>query len=471
VEFSNRKIQNFESLSANSSLRRVCLQIAEAGLRAIDTKSAIQNNVFLQGSSLKLAGESIDLSRIRRLLVIGIGKCALEAASSLEQILGNKISGGVVVDVREGKLKKLRAFSGTHPFPSEKNIAATKEIINTLGGLTNRDLVIFIISGGGSTLLCQPRNMTCEEEEILLKCMFSAGAGIREINVLRKHLSLARGGYLSAYAYPARVISLIFSDVPGVEPEFVASGPTMKDATTLKEAKQILAKYEIEKLCGVSEDSLIETPKDEKYFINTRSIVIVSNQISLEAMRQTAESLGYRVKIDPIGLNGESKDRAVAMLEALADSGPGSAILWGGESTVTMQKPFDPSTRFRVALKNLKGDAAQGKGGRNLEFALSALRGIQERQIIVSIASDGRDNTDFAGGISDSITLESTIRLQLDIDDFLASHSSYDFFERTGDYIMTGDTGSNIADLAIGLSGNPKLYIANSKLQIKSKSA
>jgi glycerate-2-kinase len=436
VEFSNRKIQNFEPLAENSSLRRACLQIAEAGLRAIDTKSAIQNNVFLRGSTLELAGEVIDLSKIRRLLVIGIGKCALEAASSLERILEDKISGGVVVDVREGKLKKLRAFSGTHPFPSEKNIEATKEIINALAGLTRQDLVLFIISGGGSTLLCQPRNMTCEEEEILLKCMFSAGADIREINVLRKHLSLARGGNLSAYAYPARVISLIFSDVPGVEPEFVASGPTMKDATTLEEAKQILAKYEIEKLCGVSEDSLIETPKDEKYFINTRSIVVVSNQISLEAMRQTAESLGYRAKIDPIGLNGEAKDRAVAMLEALADSGPGSAILWGGESTVTMQKPFD---------------AAQGKGGRNLEFALSSLRGIKDRQIIASIASDGRDNTDFAGGIADTLTLAHAVQLKLEPSEFLEAHSSYEFFAKTGDYLLTGDTGSNVADLAIAL--------------------
>jgi glycerate-2-kinase len=261
--------------------------------------------------------------------------------------------------------------------------------------------------------------------------MFGAGATIREINTVRKHLSLGRGGYLAAYAYPARVVSLIFSDVPGERPEFVASGPTMRDTTTVDDAKRVFAKYGLETRCGISPDALIETPKEEKYFVNVRNVVIVSNEIALEAMRRVAESFGFRTAVDPVGLNGEVKDRAAGMVATLAAAGPGSAVLWGGEGTVTMQNG--------------------GKGGRNLEFALSALQGIRERQIIVSVASDGRDNTEFAGGIADTLTRDHAVQLNVEPAEFLRTHSSFDFFSKTGDYLMTGDTGSNVADLAIAL--------------------
>jgi glycerate 2-kinase len=426
------KMRNFEILAANSPLREKALEIAEAGLQAIDTREIVARQVRLTDTTLEIAGEAIQLSAVNQILVIAVGKCGLEAGMTLEQILGERLSAGVVVDVHEGTLEKLKVFSGTHPFPSERNIDATKAIIATLRGLDRKDLVIFIVSGGGSTLLCQPQNITCLQEEIFLKCMFESGANIREINTVRKHLSFARGGWLAKYAYPAKVVALIFSDVPGGEPEFVASGPTILDTTTVEDAESVLKKYDLEKRCGISPNALIETPKDKKYFANVRNVVVVSNKIALEAMEKTAVKLGYCAITDPLGLNGEASERATAMAKALTSSGPGSAILWGGESTVT--------------IKN-----KAGKGGRNLEFALAALSLVNDRQIIVSIASDGRDNTDFAGGIADHRTIEHAVKLKLDPREFLARHSSYDFFSKTGDYIMTGDTGSNVADLAIAL--------------------
>lgn len=432
------KIKNFEALlgaakdnSAEAQLRKWALEIGEAGLAAIDTKTAIQKNVSLRDKTLLIAGKEIDLELVRRVVVIGIGKCAIEACRELETILGERLEGGIVLDVREGVMEKLKVFTGTHPFPSQQNVEATREIISLLEELKDNDLAIFVISGGGSTLLCQPQNINYSQESLLLRHLFDAGAGITEINILRKHLSLARGGYLAKYAYPARVVSLVFSDVPGGDLEFIASGPTALDTTTISDAKKLFDKYKLEERCGITGEAFIETPKEEKYFTNVRNIIIVSNEIALEAMRKIAESFGFRVAVDSIGLNGEASERGAMMAREIAAAGPGSAILWGGESVVTMKNG--------------------GKGGRNLEIALSALGFIGDLQIVVSLASDGRDNTDFAGGIADTLTKGHITQLKLELGEFLKSHSSYSFFSQTGDYLLTGDTGSNVADLAIAL--------------------
>lgn len=425
-----RKIQNSETLAV-SELRKTALEIAEAGLWAIDTDSAIRKSVSLDGNKLTVAGDEFNLEEIGRIFVVGIGKCSLEAAGALEAILGDKIAGGIVVDVRDGKLGKIKTYTGTHPFPSEKNVGATKEIIRMISGLKPDDLVIFVVSGGGSTLLCQPPNFTYREEESLLRCLFKVGADIREVNTIRKHMSLARGGYLAKYAYPAKVVSIIFSDIPGENLEFVASGPTALDTTTAADARKIFEKYARDKKCGVFPDYFIETPKEEKYFEKVRNVVIVSNEVALESMASRAKSQRFKVSIYPIGLKGEAKEIGKRIAEELNRLGAGHALLYGGETTVAVDNG--------------------GRGGRNLELALSALCFIKEGQILVSVASDGRDNTDFAGAIADTITEEHAVKLKLEPDKYLASHSSYDFFERTGDYIFTGDTGSNVADFVIAL--------------------
>jgi glycerate-2-kinase len=340
--------------------------------------------------------------------------------------------------VHEGTLQKITAYQGTHPLPSEQNVEATKKIIELLSGRDEKDLVIFVISGGGSTLLCQPRNHTCAEEAAIFKCLSAAGATIQELNTVRKHISLARGGFLAQYAYPARVISLIFSDVPGNNPEFIASGPTVRDTTSVAEAEKIMEKYGVREKCarlpggqGLLPDILIETPKNEEYFRKVENILLVSNDVALGAMAEEAKKQGFSPQIVTDVMVGESRNVAGQILESLERSGPKTVLLYGGETTVT-----------------IKGD---GRGGRNLELALAALKGIGEGELIMTLASDGRDNGEYAGAICDTITYEAAEKAGLDPEKFLADNDSYGFFGKAGNYILTGDTGSNVSDLVIAI--------------------
>lgn len=429
------KIKNFEELAVTPS-RRAALEIAEAGLEAIDTEKVIKENVKLEDGNVVIAGEKLALGG--RLLVAGVGKCSGDAALALEQILGDKISDGVIIDIKETPgFKKIRGFSGTHPLPSEQNVAAAGELVKTLSGLTEQDAVIFIISGGGSTLLCLPEEKNCYEERIIIEELMRAGATIQEINALRKHLSLARGGYLAKYAYPARAASLIFSDVPGDDLQFIASGPTVKDETTVEDAEKILAKYNILNKCGLEKCGLTETPKEDKYFENVRNVLVGSNKIALEAMAGKAKELGFAPKICSTCLVGEASATGKNIASELHAAPPKSVLLYGGETTVTVKYP--------------------GRGGRNQELVLAAASAIGADELVLALASDGRDNTDFAGAICDTIMKEAATKTGLDPQKYLAENNSYEFFSKTGSYILTGNTGSNVSDLVVAiksLSGN-----------------
>lgn len=420
---------NFEELGT-TPLRHAALAIAEAGLAEIATPAAIRRLVILRGDDLMIGEAHYDLAKVGKLLVVGIGKCALEAGAELEEILGERLVGGIVVDVHKGQLAKIETYAGTHPFPSEINIDIAKRIIGFLSGLKENDLVIFIISGGGSTLLCQPQDMTCYNEADLLKTMFDRGANIQEINTVRKHLSLARGGYLAKYAYPARGAALIFSDVPGDDLGFVASGPTVKDSTTVEEATAIVKKYDIEKLCGFF-CNLIETPKDDIYFQNIRNILAVSNQTALTAMAAKSKELGFKTEIKTAEMVGEANIAGRQIAEDLKTAPPKTVFLYGGETTVTVKKT--------------------GRGGRNQELALAALPDLGSRELVLALASDGRDNGEYAGAIADGETLKKALISGLKPEEFLAGNRSTDFFEKTSDLLITGDTGSNVSDLVIGI--------------------
>ncbi len=427
------KILNYEAL-ATTPLRADAVKIIEAGLKSIDTTDTIKRNVRMEKGELYICDEKIDRSSVKRIFVVGIGKCALEAGEAMEQVLGDALFGGIVLDIQGRKLHKLTSLVGTHPFMSEANIDVTRDIIALLEGLDRNDLVIFIISGGGSALLCQPKTFTCQDETAVVKCLFDAGVPIQEMNTVRKHLSLARGGFLAQYAYPAKAISLIFSDVPGDVLEFIASGPTVMDTTTVSDAEKILAKYKIYEKCVLPPLMLIETPKDKKYFEGMENIMIVSNTTALTAMKVEAEKLGYRTVIKTSTFSGEANTLGPMIVDDLEKAGPKSVLLYGGESTVTIIKKA-------------------GKGGRNQELVISALPHLTTGQLIVSIATDGRDNTDFAGAFGDTLTVEKARELKLDPSEYLASaeNNSYFFFEKVGDYILTGNTGSNVSDIIIAM--------------------
>ena len=421
------KIKNFAELAMNKD-RKTALLVMEAGLKAIDTATLMKKNFRLQKNALKIKEQKISLQSGGRILAVGVGKCSYKAAMVLENILGERLEGGVVVDTRVGDgLKKIRALQGDHPMPSEWNINAAGEIIAKLSGLKKEDLVIMIISGGGSTMLCQPQNLTCQEETKILSCLFKEGASIKEINTVRKHVSLARGGYLAQYAYPAKVVSLIFSDVPGNNLEFVASGPTFRDNTGIGEAKAVLKKYAVEEKSGISEIRLLETPKDEKYFSQVKNILFASNKLALSAMAREAERRGLSAKIVNETLVGEVRQTGAEILRELRQQDPKKVLLFGGETTVLVK--------------------GEGRGGRNQEMALALLPAVESEEMVITMASDGCDNTDSAGAICDIITRHKAEKKGMNSAEFLAQNNSYEFFKETGDFLLTGPTGSNVSDL------------------------
>jgi len=424
-------IDNFKKLAITEE-RESTLKIIQAGLEAINTKSTIRNKIKIDKNLLIIGEKNFLLPERGKVFLVGVGKCALDAVSTLEEILGDKLDRGVILDIRDfDSSHKVRVFKGTHPMPSGDNVKATKEIVRLLEGAGEDDLVIFVISGGGSTLLCLPEDISCDDEGDIVKSLFRSGANIREINTIRKHISLARGGYLAKYAYPARVVSLIFSDVPGDEIQFVASGPTVRDSTTVKEAKEILSKFDILKGCGIKNLGLVETPKEKKYFEKVDNILFISNRVALLAMAEKAKQLGYSSNICEFCLSGEARITGANIAKEVKNHPANSVLLYGGETTVTI--------------------TGNGKGGRNQELVLGAMEFVGKGEVIASIASDGVDNTDFAGALCDIITKNKASDLNLDFKEYLVGNNSYEFFKKVGDYIQTGPTGSNVSDLVVAL--------------------
>ena len=431
------KIVNSKKLST-TEMRIAALQIAEAGLSAIDSGNIIKEILSYGEGLVKVRDKEFVLKKGSKLLVIGVGKCAIEATQAAEEILGNSITGGLVLDTRENNIcefKKIECFRGTHPMPSDKNVAVTKRIMEILKGLSAEDLVIFLISGGGSTLLCLPEEGgRCVDEQLILSQLFIAGASIQEINVIRKHMSLARGGYLAKAAYPARIVSLIFSDVPGNDIGTIASGPTVLDESTMANADAMLKKYNLLKKCGLKHCGLIETPKEKKYFKNVYNTVVVSNDKALKSMSNEAEKLGYRPEIKGVNMTGEAKKVGQRVVEELKKAPPGSALLYGGETTVLITD-------------------RSGRGGRNQEFCLSALLSLPPQDFLVlAMASDGRDNGPYSGAMVDGETLKKVASEKLEPAKLLNSNNSSVFFEKTGDYLIMDSTGSNVSDLVVALS-------------------
>lgn len=426
-------IQNKDVLAV-TDMRKVALEIAEAGLEAIKTERVIENNVRLVGEELFIQDQKIDLQSIERLFIVGIGKCALDASISLEAILGERISDGVAIDVREdaaNRLTRIRAFSGTHPLPTEVNVVETKALLDLLHSATERDVVIAVVSGGGSTLLCQPKTHTCEDEADLFAHLTSQGASIQELNIVRKHLSVARGGNL-AVACKGKLFALIFSDVPGDDISFIASGPTVFDITTVSDADTVLKKYHADSI-GFSNVNLLETPKDESLFAHTKNILVLTNKTALSAMQAKATELGFHVEIRDTHIKGDAETVARDITTTLHAAPVRSVFLYGGETTVMIR--------------------GTGTGGRNQHLALAALSDIRDGELLFTLASDGHDNTDYAGAIVDTETAKHAQEKKLDPNAYVQNNDAYTFFHTQGgtDAVITGYTGSNIADLVIAI--------------------
>jgi len=412
-------IKNFKSL-ASTPERKMVLEVANAGIESALPDLIIQENVSLDKNILIIKDKKFDLSKIKKLYVLGVGKAAFEMSQALEKILKDRISEGIVLDINKGKLKYLKSFKGDHPLPSETNLSVSKKIVAIAKKATKDDLVITLISGGASALFCLPHELSISQLKTLNDELIKSGADIHEVNTVRKHVSMVKGGGLAKIAYPAQIISLIFSDVPGNDLSFIASGPTVKDKTTSKDVARVLKKYDID-----DDFELSETPKEEKYFKNIDNILLLSGITAIEKMQEKCKELKQPCTVYSYALRGEAKIVGRKLLQRLPEKG---FMIASGETVVKV--------------------IGEGKGGRNEELVLGAMPYL-EGTVFASIASDGIDNTDAAGAIADEISLKKAQEKNMDWAEYINNNDSYNFFKKAGGLIMTGPTGTNIADLIV----------------------
>lgn len=411
-------IKNFKTL-ATTKTRKDALEIINYGIESVLTKPLMHKEIKISNNILKIKENKWDLSKYKKILVIGAGKASADMAESIEKIFKKRITDGIVIDTQKRYLSKIKIIKGTHPLPSQINIEATKKIIGLLEESDKNTLILNLISGGGSALMLSPR-ISLEKQIKVNKMLFKGGATIQEINTIRKHISNIKGGQLARLAPKSTIITLIISDVITNKLDVIASGPTVKDPTTINDAKRIQKKYSLPSL------SFVETPKEN--LSNVKNILLITNVPAVIAMGEKARRLGYKTKILTTQLHGESKEVAKKLAKMLK---PKTALIAAGETTVKV--------------------TGKGKGGRNQEFVLSASRFIK-KGVIVSCSSDGVDFIkEAAGGIVDEKTKNLAKEKKLDIDKFLNNNDSYNLLKKTNSIIKTGKTGQNIGDLILVL--------------------
>lgn len=437
---SEHSIKNFDKLATTPN-RKIALEIIESGLDAINTARVIDSSVSVVGNILFVKGKPFNLAKYKRIKVVGFGKSSCEAALALEKILGSRIEKGAVIGLQKVDCKYIETFAGTHPRPSESNIQAGKKIYEIIKNSNEEDLIIVLVSGGGSALLCYPAN-EYKQGAILYDSFLKSGKTISEINTVRKHLSLLKGGGLAKLSYPATVLGLIFSDIPGDHFENIASGPTYMDKTTKEDVKKIIREN------NLGSFDLIETPKEDKYFDNVYNFVLVSNKTAVEAMAKKAQEFDLEVNIISADLYDKT-EKALEKIFGVSKLGDQVAKWRPGRVNSIVLAAGEP----RIVIKR-----GAGKGGRNLHMGLFAIvkKLTDKNSVFVSFASDGIDNSDAAGAVVDEKTTEKSEKLGLDAGDYLERFDSYEFFKKTGDMIMTGPTGANVSDFMILLNKDGK---------------
>jgi hydroxypyruvate reductase len=437
-------------------LREDAREIFTAGLRSVDGANVIKRHVTLADHQLKVGEQLYDLREVGRILVVGCGKAAASMAAALQDIFGAQISGGAVV-VKYGHgvhLEKIRVIEAGHPIPDQAGVAAAHQINGIVRGATQNDLILLVVSGGGSALMPLPATgLSLEDKQRTTEILLASGATIHEVNALRKHLSQLKGGRFAELAYPATLIAFILSDVVGDNLDVIASGPTVPDESTYQDCLEIIERYQLsDKLPAAVVRALmsgvrgecVETPKSTNpIFHRVQNLIVGNNALALAAAQERAIALGYHARIISRSVHGES--RVVAreyatlgkdmFLEKNSANRP-ACLIAGGETTVIVQ-----------------GD---GLGGRNQEFALAAALEIDavEQIVILSAGTDGSDGpTDAAGAIVDGNSVRRGAANGMVARDFLARNDSYHFLQATDDLLKTGPTLTNVMDLQLILAG------------------
>lgn len=424
-----------------ATLRRQASTIFKAALQAANPTAAVTRVLSRE-----------DFSRFAHIYVVGAGKAGDAMARATERVLGRRITRGLlnVKDGHTAALRRIELHECGHPVPDQRGMEGARRIAEIAAGAGADDLLLCLVSGGASALLPLPADpVTLDEKQETTKLLLACGANIHEINAIRKHISEIKGGQLARLAYPARVLTLLLSDVIGDNLDVIGSGPTAPDVSSFAGAKAILEKYgifdrvpesvrvRIERgICG----EIPETPKrNDPAFARVRNVVIGSNRLAVDAAAARARGLGFRTMVLSTFVEGETREIGrmhAAIAREIVHSGrplkPPACVITGGETTVT-----------------LRGD---GLGGRNQEFVLAAAIDIAGLPgvVVLSAGTDGSDGpTDAAGALADGGTLRRDPRAM----DFLSRNDSYHYFEGLHDLIVTGPTHTNVMDVRLILVG------------------
>ena len=444
-------IKNGET-KLNQKARALALRSLESALNAVDPKQIIKSKLLLKNLTLHVNGYSIDLKKFKNIYVIGGGKASGSMAEALEQVLGNSITNGLVNVPRSSKNKTdiIKLHEASHPIPDEAGVEGTRRMLKIAEQAKEDDLVICLISGGGSSLMPLPRGkISIADKKKITNALLKCGATINEINTVRKHISDFKGGWLAKKAYPATILNLILSDVVGDPLDFIASGPTVPDSTTFSDAIKVLKKYRlwskapasIRKVLSDGEKGLIpETPKaNDEAFKRVYNVVVGNNRLASLTAQKYLKSEGLNTLLLTSTLEGEARHVGIMLAsivhEVSVSGNPvpkPAGIIAGGETTVTV--------------------TGKGLGGRNQEIALAAAQKLNDMNgvVVASLSTDGVDGpTDAAGAIADGKTLVRAAKMGLTPEEYLAENDSYHFFSKLGDLIFTGPTGTNVNDVSV----------------------
>ena len=434
----------------NQNLKEILTRIFMAGLKAADPEEAVRRHVDLAGSRLRVGEHFYPLDRFERIIIIGAGKGTAPMAKALEDILGERLTTGLII-VKYGHglpLQKIRVLEAGHPVPDQAGQDATQAMLAEIEQCTALDLVLCAFSGGGSALTPTLRPpMSFSEKQQTTELLLASGATIEEVNAVRKHLSLSKGGQLAKLAYPATVVSLLLSDVVGDPLDVIASGPTVPDPSTFADCLKIIQRYELpdklpvavlKVLADGAAGRIADTPKPgDAVFKKVQNLVVGSNRAALLAAAEEARLLGYNVLMLSSFLQGEAREIAQALTaigkEIVFSGNPvpsPACVLAGGETTVTM--------------------SGRGKGGRNQELALAASLALEgwAHIALLSAGTDGTDGpTDAAGAFADGETCQRASHKGMNPREYLANNDSYNFFDQLGQLFKTGPTRTNVMDM------------------------
>jgi len=428
------------------------VRIVGSALAAVEPRGLVRRKVSVRGDELHVGGESVVLSEFREVWIISVGKAAPGMARGILEALGRPIEKCIVIAPAGSDISIIRGeaevYLASHPIPDGSGLRASARLLEELDRVSRETLIIFLLSGGSSALLPAPaEGLTLEDEAEVTGMLMKSGATIEELNTVRKHISSIKGGLLARAMVPARVLSLILSDVPGDRLDVVGSGPTLPDPSTFREAYQVLVRRNVwdgapERVKKRIEDGLAglveETPKPgDPAFERVTNILIGGVGDACEAAAQAARGLGYNAEILARSFEGEAGSLGLLMgsMALEVEGRPGRLYVLGGESTV-----------------RVKGE---GRGGRNQELALAALTRLGRgcRSIVAAFGTDGVDGpTDAAGAVASSEQAQIARDLSLNPQDYLERNDSYTFFKKVGGHIFTGPTGTNVGDIVLVLS-------------------